>query len=505
MRVGAGQASRDGYGERLIAQAMALIEQQDRQVRQIVDGESLPPAERVSRRDREREVLGIEGNLHQGRITHGLSDDGDIEFTGPESGEKARRLVLANDRLEIGCFLAQRPQQSGKQVRPDGRDDADAPRPGEPGPLPCDGIRNRLGRFDRALRHRDEPLPRIGHQERTGIALNELYAEDLLQRRQRLRECRLGHTERSRGVTKVPVFDKGQEGPQLRERRSCRHTPALPRRNRGVVLAFRACHGTSLGTVRQTVPMSTARPVIGMTTYVEPARWGAWDVRAALLHEWYLDAVRAAGGRVVLLPPDTDDTDVLDRLDALVIIGGADVGPLHYGAEAHATTDAPRTERDASEIALCRAAIERDLPLLGICRGLQIMAVAQGGALIQDLPSEGFGLTHREMPGTFTEHAVRLAPDSLVASIYGAADLTVNSSHHQGVADPGTLTPTGWAQDGLIEVCEVPGARFGLGVQWHPEHPDRRTAESPLFAALVLAARRTAASAGKPAGPARAE
>ncbi len=259
---------------------------------------------------------------------------------------------------------------------------------------------------------------------------------------------------------------------------------------RGRVAAVRARHAVSLGGVRQTVPVSTRRPVIGLTTYVEPARWGAWDERAALLHEWYVDAVRAAGGLVVLLPPDSTDADVLDRVDALVLMGGADVGPTHYGATAHETTDVPRVERDAAEIALCRAAIQRDLPLLGICRGLQIMAVAQGGSLMQDLPSEGFGLTHRERPGTFTEHTVRLVPDSLAARIYGNTELVVNSSHHQGIADPGTLTPTGWAADGLIEVCEVPGARFGLGVQWHPEHPDRRSTEAPLFGALITAAHR---------------
>lgn len=233
------------------------------------------------------------------------------------------------------------------------------------------------------------------------------------------------------------------------------------------------------------------RPIIGLTTYVEPARWGAWDVPAALLHGWYVDAVRAAGGRPVLLPPDTD-ADVLDRIDALVLIGGADVDPGTYGAVPHPTTDAPRTERDASELALCRGARDRDLPLLGICRGMQVMAVVHGGSLIQDLPDAGFGPTHRERPGEFTQHGVRLAPDSLAASIYGTTTLSVNSSHHQGVADTGSLEATGWSDDGLVEVLEAPGARFSLGVQWHPEHPDRRDAETPLFSALVAAARPTA-------------
>ena len=230
------------------------------------------------------------------------------------------------------------------------------------------------------------------------------------------------------------------------------------------------------------------RPVIGLSTYVEPARWGAWEVPAALLHEWYVDAVREAGGRAVLLPPDSTDDDVLDRIDGLILIGGADVGPANYGAEPHSTVDAPRVERDASELLLCRGARSRDLPLLGICRGMQVMAIAYGGSLIQDLPDAGYGLVHREMPGTFTEHDVRLAPGSRIADIYGVTTLSTNSSHHQGIADPGSLVPTGWTGDGLVEVLEAPESRFTVGVQWHPEHPDRRNLELPLFRALIAAA-----------------
>ncbi|MGI9197235.1 MAG: gamma-glutamyl-gamma-aminobutyrate hydrolase family protein [Candidatus Nanopelagicales bacterium] len=228
-----------------------------------------------------------------------------------------------------------------------------------------------------------------------------------------------------------------------------------------------------------------SRPVIGLSTYVEPARWGAWEVPAALLHEWYVDAVREAGGRPVLLPPDTEDDEVLDRIDGLILIGGADIGPANYGAEPHPTVDVPRVARDASELLLFRGAVARDLPVLGICRGLQVMAVGSGGRLIQDLPDAGYGLAHREVPGTFTEHEVNFAEGSRIAGIYGSLSLTTNSSHHQGIADPGSLVPTGWSTDGLIEVCEVPDARFALGVQWHPEHPDRRATELPLFRALV--------------------
>ena len=242
----------------------------------------------------------------------------------------------------------------------------------------------------------------------------------------------------------------------------------------------------TVGAMVKTAAM--ARPVIGVSTYVEPARWGAWEVPAALLHEWYVDAVREAGGRAVLLPPDAADADVLDRVDGLILIGGADVGPATYGAEPHPTTDEPRRQRDASEILLCRGARERDLPLLGICRGLQVMAVAHGGTLIQDLPDAGYGLAHREQPGTFTQHDVAFAEGSRIAGIYGTTTLRTNSSHHQGIADPGSLVPTGWSHDGLIEVCEAPDARFAIGVQWHPEHPDRRSAELPLFRALMDAA-----------------
>ena len=230
------------------------------------------------------------------------------------------------------------------------------------------------------------------------------------------------------------------------------------------------------------------RPVIGLSTYVEPARWGAWEVPAALLHEWYVDAVRDAGGRPVLLPPDSNDDDVLDRIDGLILIGGADVGPANYGAEPHPTVDAPRVERDASELLLCRGARARDLPLLGICRGMQVMAIAHGGSLIQDLPDAGYGLVHREVTGSFTEHAVRFAPGSRIADIYGVPTLSTNSSHHQGIADPGSLVPTGWTRDGLVEVLEAPESRFAVGVQWHPEHPDRRNLELPLFRALIAAA-----------------
>ena len=229
--------------------------------------------------------------------------------------------------------------------------------------------------------------------------------------------------------------------------------------------------------------MTGMRPVIGISSYLEPARWGAWDTPAVLIHEQYVAAVREAGGTPVVLPPG-EDAEVLDRLDALILTGGADVGPATYGAEPHPTTDVPRTTRDSSEAALYRSALERGLPVLGICRGLQVMAVASGGTLNQDLPSIGAGLLHREVPGEFTEHGATFEAGSLVAGVLGTSSTTVNSSHHQSVAQAGSLTVTGWAEDGTIEVCEDRAAPFVLGVQWHPE----MTADHRLFHALVAAA-----------------
>ena len=232
------------------------------------------------------------------------------------------------------------------------------------------------------------------------------------------------------------------------------------------------------------------RPVIAVTCYLEPARWGAWEVPAAVLPHWYLDAVAGSGGRPVLLAPDTDeDVSVLDRVDALVLVGGADVDARRYRSEPHPTADEPRTSRDASELHLYRGARERDLPILGICRGLQVMAVAHGGTLHQHLP-EVSELVHRPAPAQFVEHEATFAPGSLAAIALGATSATVNSSHHQAVADPGNLQVTGWASDGTIEACEDDDGAFVLGVQWHPEHPDRRAADAGLFSALIDAANR---------------
>lgn len=230
-------------------------------------------------------------------------------------------------------------------------------------------------------------------------------------------------------------------------------------------------------------------PVIGLSCYLEQARWGAWELPAALIPHWYLDLLTAAGAVVVLLPPGVDPAAV-DRLDGLAMAGGADLDAALYDAEPHDTADAPRTSRDASELGLYRRARERGMPVLGICRGLQVMAVAHGGSLIQHLPDVPDSIVHRERPGAFVEHEARFVEGSLGARIFGTEPIVVNSSHHQAVESCGDLVVCGWAPDGTVEACEDPSADFCLGVQWHPEHPDRREADRPLVQAFVAAASR---------------
>lgn len=229
------------------------------------------------------------------------------------------------------------------------------------------------------------------------------------------------------------------------------------------------------------------RPVIGLSCYLEHAAWGAWDITASVLPIWYLDLFQEAGATVVLLTPDTDpDPAVLDRVDGLVLVGGADVDARLYGEEPDPTADAPRITRDRTEMALYRGARDRGMPFLGICRGLQIMAVCHGGTLYQNLP-DVTELVHRERPGQFVDHAATFAPGSRIARAMGTTETIVNSSHHQAVQDPGDLTVTGWAADGTIEVCEDATDDFVVGVQWHPEHPDRRIADSGLIEAFLEA------------------
>jgi putative glutamine amidotransferase len=225
------------------------------------------------------------------------------------------------------------------------------------------------------------------------------------------------------------------------------------------------------------------RPIIGITTYVEPASWGVWhDVEATLIPHAYVEAVTLAGGRPVVLPPDGSDADVLSVLDGLVLAGGADLGPEFYGAPAEPLTDT-RPARDAGEMLLTRAALEADLPVLGVCRGMQLLVVAAGGRLHQHLPDVLGHEKHRPAPGVYGSQPARFAEGSRIAALMGD-DVEINCYHHQGVADPGTLTVTGRAEDGLPEAVEDPARRFVLGVQWHPEV----SRDERLFGALVRAA-----------------
>ncbi|MGH3510259.1 MAG: gamma-glutamyl-gamma-aminobutyrate hydrolase family protein [Nocardioidaceae bacterium] len=227
------------------------------------------------------------------------------------------------------------------------------------------------------------------------------------------------------------------------------------------------------------------RPVIGLSTYREQARWGVWDVRADLLPSDYAEAVAAAGGVPVLLPPQATEyaDDVLARVDALVVSGGADVDPERYGAEPHPRTASWRPDRDAWELALLAAADRRGLPVLGICRGMQVMAVQAGGELDQHTPDL---VGHeRHSPGGPEFGAVEVAtePGSRLAALVGATQI-VSCHHHQSVRSHPGFAPSAYADDGTLEAMERPGDRFCLAVQWHPENRE----DAGLFRGLVEAA-----------------
>lgn len=230
------------------------------------------------------------------------------------------------------------------------------------------------------------------------------------------------------------------------------------------------------------------RPVLGVCAAVERIRWGAWEVDAQLIPRTYSDAIQAAGGMALLLPPDDTTAEapaqLLDMLDGLILAGGSDLDPAAYGATPDPETGPTTPERDRSELALAYGALERKLPLLGICRGMELLNVACGGTLQQHLDRVDL---HRHTRGVYGDHEVRLEPGSLAARAVGAERATVKSHHHQGVGELGEgLSASGWSEpDGLVEAVEIADRQFALGVLWHPEEDVR----SGVVGSLVEEAR----------------
>jgi putative glutamine amidotransferase len=215
---------------------------------------------------------------------------------------------------------------------------------------------------------------------------------------------------------------------------------------------------------------SVARPVIGITTYVTPAKWSYWDREAVLVPAEYVRAIERAGGRALLVPPSAEGVDeTLDVLDGVLFSGGSDLDPDFYGQEAHPETFGVVEERDRGELALLEAALARDLPVLAVCRGSQVLNVVRGGGLVQHLPDVVGDEKHKHTPGTFAEHDVRLETGSRVGTLLGER-APVKSHHHQGFGELGKgLTAVAWADDGTLEAIEDPSRRFAVGVLWHPE------------------------------------
>jgi putative glutamine amidotransferase len=229
-----------------------------------------------------------------------------------------------------------------------------------------------------------------------------------------------------------------------------------------------------------------ARPVIGITTYVTPARWSSWDVEAALVPAAYVDAIERAGGRPLLVPPSEAGVgETLDALDGLLFSGGSDLDPDLYDQEPHGETAGVHPERDRAELALLEAALARDMPVLAVCRGSQVLNVARGGDLVQHLPDLVGDEKHKHTPGTFADHDVTVEEETRLAALLGE-HASVKSHHHQGFGRVGRgLRVAAHAEDGTIEAVEDPEHRFALGVLWHPEAGE----DARLFEELVREAR----------------
>ena len=235
---------------------------------------------------------------------------------------------------------------------------------------------------------------------------------------------------------------------------------------------------------------SDVRPVLGLTTYLQQAQTGVWDVKASFLPAVYVEGVTLAGGIATLLPPQPVDNDIADRvvdgLDGLVITGGKDVDPAAYGQAPHPTTDEPARERDAWEFALVQRAIQRGVPVLGICRGAQVLNVALGGTLHQHLPEVIGHNWHQAGNAKFNTSTIRIVPGTRLAALIGEST-DAQCYHHQAIAELGKgLIATAWDPDGVVEAVEIPGQQFVLAVQWHPEE---RLDDLRLFAGVMDAAR----------------
>jgi putative glutamine amidotransferase len=229
------------------------------------------------------------------------------------------------------------------------------------------------------------------------------------------------------------------------------------------------------------------RPIVGITTEITRASYGAWEEESALVPTDYVHAVDRAGGRPLLVPPSADGLEeTLAVLDGILFSGGADLDPGTYGHDPHPETKGVVEERDQAELALLHAALDRDMPVLAVCRGSQVLNVALGGDLVQHLPDVLGHDEHKHTPGEYADHDVTLEPGTRLEALLGD-HAPVKSHHHQGFGRLGLgLREAARAHDGTLEALEDPSHRFALGVLWHPEAGE----DQRLFEAFVAEARR---------------